>query len=278
MFRTRRRSAFRCIVITGASSGLGAGLARSYAAPGCILGLIGRDVARLNSIADACRNRGAVVHTALLDLTEAAPIEAWLTDLDSHSPVDLVIACAGSSAGTRPDGQPEGGAAATAMVRSNLLGSIHTIEPLLPRFVARGRGHFAVVASVAAYRGLPDSPGYCASKAGVRAYGEALRAALAPRGIRVTVITPGFFTSPMSERFLGPKPFLIPLEDAVRRIRLGLDRKHRRIGFPWQLRLLLQAIDLLPAALGDRLIRWMPFRIAAQTSAAGFYQEIVSPR
>jgi len=223
--------------------------------------LIGRDVARLNTIADACRNRGAVVHTAILGLTEAAPIEAWLTDLDSHSPVDLVIACAGSSAGTRPDGQPEGGTAAAAMVH-----------------VARGRGHFAVVASVAAYRGLPDSPGYCASKAGVRAYGEALRAALAPRGIQVTVITPGFFTSPMSERFLGPKPFLIPLEDAVRRIRSGLDRKHRRIGFPWQLRLLLQAIDLLPAALGDRLIRWMPFRIAAQTSAAGFYQEIVSPR
>ena len=240
--------------------------------------MIGRDAARLTEIADACRDRGAAVEAAVLDLTEAAPIQVWLTGLDDRCPVDLVIACAGISAGTRPDGQPEGQLAATAMVRSNLLGAIHTIEPLLARFTARRRGHFAVVASVAAYRGLPDSPGYCASKAGVRAYGEALRAALGPRGVAVTVITPGFFASPMSDRFLGPKPLLIPLGDAVIRIRSGLDKQRRRIGFPWQLRLLLQAIDLFPASLGDRLIRWMRFRIEPQSPLASGHQAIVAPR
>ncbi len=267
-----------CIVITGASSGLGAGLARSYAAPGRILGLAGRDAARLADVAQACRARGATVHEAVLDLTDSSPIEAWLLALDDRTPVDLVIACAGISAGTRPDGRPEGLAAAAGMVRANLLGVLHTVEPLLPRFTARRRGHLAVVASVAAYRGLPDSPGYCASKAGVRAYGEALRAALTPRGVRVSVISPGFFASPMSDRFLGPKPFLIPLDQAVARIRSGLDSGRRRICFPWQLRLILQATDLLPAAIGDRLIRWMRFRIAPRPRKAPPHQAIVSPR
>ena len=252
----------RCIVITGASSGLGAGLAQSYAAPGKTLGLVGRDASRLSTIAEACRKQGAIVHEAVLDLTQAQPIGDWLIAFDDACPVDLVIACAGISAGTRPDGQPEGLAAATETVRANLLGAIHTIEPLLPAFTARRGGHLALVTSIAAYRGLPDSPGYCASKAGVRAYGEALRAALAPQNVRVTVISPGFFTSPMSDRFLGPRPFLVSLDQAVTRIRAGLDRRHRRIGFPWQLRLVLQTLDLLPAAIGDRLIRWMPFRIA----------------
>ena len=252
----------RCIVITGASSGLGAGLAQSYAAPGKTLGLVGRNAARLSMIATACRKRGAMVHEGVLDVAQAEPIGDWLVALDSACPVDLVIACAGISAGTRPDGHPEGLAAAIEMVRANLLGVIHTIEPLLPVFAARRAGHLALVASIAAYRGLPDSPGYCASKAGVRAYGEALRAALAPQDVQVTVISPGFFTSPMSKRFLGSKPFQISLDQAVTRIRTGLDSRRRRLGFPWQLRLVLQTLDLLPAAIGDRLIRWMPFRIA----------------
>ncbi len=276
-------SAPGCIVITGASSGLGAGLARSYAAPGRTLGLAGRDPARLAEIAQACRARGATVHEAVLDLAASGPIEAWLLALDDRTPVDLVIACAGISAGTRLDGRPEGLAAAAGMVRTNLLGVLHTIEPLLPRFTARRRGHLAVVTSVAAYRGLPDSPAYCASKAGVRVYGEALRAALAPHCVRVSVISPGFFASPMSDRFLGPKPFLIPLDQAVARIRSGLDSGRRRICFPWQLRLILQATDLLPAAIGDRLIRRMRFRIAprppeAPPRQAPAHQAIVSPR
>ncbi len=98
----------------------------------------------------------------------------------------------------------------------------------------------------------------------MRAYGGSLRAALAPRGIALSVILPGFFASPMSQRFLGRKLFPLTLDTAVAHTRAGLDRQARRIVFPRRLGLLLRAADLLPAALGDRILRMVPFRIAPE--------------
>jgi short-subunit dehydrogenase len=129
--------------------------------------------------------------------------------------------------------------------------------------VSRGRGHVAVVASVAGLRGLPYSPGYSASKAGVRAYGEGLRAFLAPRGVGVSVIVPGFFESRMTDRFMGGKPFFISTERAVAIVQKGLDRRRARIVFPRLLALGLQATDLMPAWLGDAILRGQHFHIRA---------------
>ena len=114
--------------------------------------------------------------------------------------------------GPEPGSPSEGVETATRQVKVNLLGSINTVEPLLPALCRRGRGRVAFVASIAAYRGLPDSPGYCASKAGLRAYAEALRPRLAAHGVRVTIVCPGFFDSPMTDRLDGPTPFLISVE------------------------------------------------------------------
>lgn len=245
----------RRIVITGASSGLGAGLARGYAAPGVSLALVARRIDRLEQVAAECRSRGAIVEIAALDVAEAEPLGTLLRAMDDAAPFDLVIANAGISA-------PPGEAGAVAQIRTNLLGAIHTIEPLIPRMQARGRGQIAVVASVAALRGLPDSPAYCASKAGLRTYAEALRAGLGPAGIDVAVVMPGFFASPMSDRFGGPRLLMTSCERAVRIVRRGLDRRRGRIGFPWPLIALLRLLDLLPPALGDRLIRLFRFQIA----------------
>jgi short-subunit dehydrogenase len=251
-----------CIVITGASSGLGAGLARAYAGPHRTLGLIGRNAPRLAEVAEACRQCGAVVETAVLDVTDSAAVSAWLLTLDTEFPVELLIANAGITGGTRPDGRLEGIDAACAVVRTNLFGVLHCVEPLLPRMLVRGHGQIAVVASVAAYRGLPDSPAYCASKAGVLAYGESLRGALEPFGVAVSVIVPGFFASPMSARYVGQKLFLLSEAQAVARVMLGLKRRARRIVFPRRLAVLLRLIDLLPAWCGDRIIRVFRFHIA----------------
>jgi short-subunit dehydrogenase len=258
-----------CVVITGASSGLGAGLAQSYAAPGRVLGLIGRNAERLAAIGEVCRGAGATVRLGVLDVGDSGALGAWLNELDAAAPVDLLIANAGVSSGTRPGGALEGAAAAFAVVQTNLLGVLHSVEALLPAMLARGRGQIAVVASVAAYRGLPDSPAYCASKAGVLAYGEALRAALAPRGIRVSVIVPGFFASPMSSRYIGNKMFMVSGADAVALVRGGLDRRARRIVFPRRLAWLLRVADLLPAWLGDRIMRVGGFRILPEGGVPG---------
>jgi short-subunit dehydrogenase len=249
------------IVITGASSGLGAALAIAYAAPRISLGLIGRDPSRLTATQDACETKGASVRVGAFDVAEAAPLAAWLEAFDRTTPIDLLIANAGVSAGPAPRSASEGLAIASRQVQTNLLGVMNTIEPLLPTLVARGRGQIAVVSSMAGYRGLAYSPAYSASKAGSRAYGEALRALLAPRGISVSVICPGFFASPMTDRFIGPHPFRMTLERATAIVKRGLDRGKRRIVFPWPLAVGMRCADLMPAILGDRIIGNFHFHI-----------------
>jgi short-subunit dehydrogenase len=165
------------------------------------------------------------------------------------------------SAGTGEDGQPEGLELAALQVRTNLLGVVHTIEPLLPAMIRRRQGQVAVVSSIAGLRGLPWSPGYSASKAGVRAYGEALRALLGPSGIAVSVVVPGFFDTPMTDRFEGPKPFMMSLERTASIVRRGIDRRRPRIVFPRLLALGNVATDLMPAWAGDRIQRGFHFHI-----------------
>jgi short-subunit dehydrogenase len=251
----------RCIVITGASSGLGAGLARAYASPGITLGLIGRNASRLAEVADTCRANGACVEAAILDVSDASAVAAWLQRFDTTMSIDLMIANAGISSGTNPNGRLEGWKAACDVVQTNLLGMINCVEPVMLAMAERGHGQIAMVASIAAYRGLPDSPAYCASKAGVLAYGEALRGVLEPYGIRVSVIVPGFFASPMSVRYSGHKLFLLSETQAVNRVVDGLRRRARRIIFPRRLAILVRLADLGPAWLSDRIIRIFSFRI-----------------
>jgi short-subunit dehydrogenase len=242
---------------------LGAGLALSYAAPGVGLALVGRCATRLEAVAQACRAAGAEVRLAALDVAEAGPLGDWLRRVQAARPLDLVIANAGTSGGPALLGRPEGLAGAARQVSTNLLGCMNTLEPLLPALLERPGAHVAVVASVAGYRGLPYSPAYSASKAGVRAYGDGLRALLRPAGLTVSVIVPGFFDSPMTDRFLGATPLKRSLAQAVAAVRRGLDRRAARIVFPRLLALGLQAADLLPAPLGDLILRRAGFRIVA---------------
>ena len=249
------------MVISGASSGLGAALARRYAGPGVTMGLIGRNSERLAATAATCRAQGAATVTGLLDVAEAAPLAAWLGEFDRVTPVDLVIANAGISAGPAPGSPSEGLELATRQVRTNLLGAVNLVETLVPALAARGRGRIALVSSVAGYRGLPYSPAYSASKAGIRAYGEALRALLATHGVGVSVICPGFFASPMTDRYKGDHPFVVSLERAAAIVGAGIERGRKRIVFPWPLVFALRCADLMPAALGDAILRRVHFHI-----------------
>src|SRR5204863_5807301 len=227
------RAPFRVIVITGASSGLGAALALLYAGPGVAMGLVGRDPERLAASAAACRTAGATVESAMIDVADGRALAGWLEIFDESYPVELLIANAGTSAGPDPDTPGEPLAVTERQLATNLLGAVHTIAPLVPRLCGRGHGRIVAIASVAAFRGLPYSPGYCASKAGLRAYAEALRPQLASYGVGVTVVCPGFFSSPMTDRWEGPRPFLVSTEPAARRIKRGTDPGARRRRFPW---------------------------------------------
>ncbi|MBV9862193.1 MAG: SDR family NAD(P)-dependent oxidoreductase [Alphaproteobacteria bacterium] len=255
------RAPFRNILITGASSGLGAALARAYAGPGVMLALSGRDRGRLAMTATACTAAGAEVESAVLDVADRAGMADWVQGFDRRHPVELVVANAGISAGTASDSPSEGVEITTRQIAVNLLGTVHTIEPLLPAMCGRRAGQVAIVSSIAGLRGLPYSPGYCASKAGVRAYAEALRPRLAAYNVGVTAICPGFFASPMTDRWDGPTPFLFSGEKAARRVKRGIDRGWRRVEFPLPLVLGMRFCDVAPAAIGDAILKRFHFRI-----------------
>jgi short-subunit dehydrogenase len=255
------RAPYRVVVITGASSGLGAALALSYAGPQVVLGLVARNRERLEATASACRSAGAVVESEVVDVTHGEALAAWLERFDRTYKVELLVANAGTSAGPDPDSASEPAAVTRQQIEVNLVGAVNAIAPLAPAMCGRGRGRIAAIASVAAFRGLPYSPGYCASKAGLRAYAEALRPRLARHGVGVTVVCPGFFTSPMTDRWEGPTPFLASGERAARRIKRGIDSGRARVDFPLPLVLGMRFCDLAPAAVGDRILRGFRFRI-----------------
>jgi NADP-dependent 3-hydroxy acid dehydrogenase YdfG len=244
---------FRRVVLTGASGGIGAALALRLAAPGATLLLTGRDAGRLEAAAAAARARGATVETALLDVTDAAATEAALTAFDAAGPVDLLVANAGVSAGLTPGRGPEDRAASRRVWAVNGLGMLNTVEPLLPAFIARGRGTVAIMSSLAALRPLPDMPSYSATKAAARAYGESLRGWLGPRGVAVSVICPGFVATAMSRRHRGFKPFEIGADRAADIIARGLARGRPLITFPRALAALCWLDQRLPPRLADLL-------------------------
>jgi len=244
------------IVITGASSGIGAALAETYAGVGIHLALTGRDRERLATVAAACRQRGAEVTAATLEVTDARAMSGWLCDIDRQQPIDLVIANAGISAGT--GGRGEGEAQARAIFAVNIEGVLNTILPLLPALVARQRGQLALMSSLAGFRGFPGAPAYCASKAAVRIWGEALRGELKGSGIEVSVICPGYVESTMTARNDFPMPLLMPAPRAARIIRRGLDRGRARIAFPWPLYAAVRLLACLPPGLTDPLLGRQP--------------------
>jgi short-subunit dehydrogenase len=190
------------VVITGASKGLGEALARLYANPGRTLGLLGRDRHRLEAVAARCRDQGAHVVVAALDVKDGAGLARWFTTFDAKHPVDLLIVNAGMFTG-HGKFAPETVQEMTELVRTNLEGAALTISAAVPMMRARQSGRIAIVGSLAALHPLADAPAYSASKAGVMAYGEALCEWLAPDNVAVSLIYPGHIKTAQVEHHVA---------------------------------------------------------------------------
>lgn len=240
---------YRTILITGASRGLGAELALAYAAPGVHLALVARDEARLAAIAERCREKQASVSLACLDVTDPAALRGWIDEFDRRHPLDLVIANAGVSSTLSGRNGMENWDTIRRVFDTNLYGALATIHPAIENMRRRGRGQVALMSSLGAYVGMPISPAYNASKAALKIYGEGLRGLLAPQGVGVTVICPGFVRSAMSDGYPGPRPFLVGADKAAARIRKGLARNRARIAFPFPLSLGVWFLSVLPPSM-----------------------------
>jgi short-subunit dehydrogenase len=183
-----------------------------------------------------------------LDVTDAAAAKnVHAAIVAAQGPLDLVFLNAGIW-------QPMGASnyraeVAQESMRVNYFGIVNALEPVIPAMVARGRGHIALMGSVASYRGLPRGAAYGPSKAAVATLAEALAPDLARKGVRVSVINPGYVATPMTAPNDFPMPYIVSVETAVDRIVRGLERGSFEIAFPWQTVAILKLARILPYPL-----------------------------
>ena len=247
---------FSSILITGASSGIGEALAENLAGPGIFLALCARNDERLQGVAERCRAQGAQVIDQVIDVTDQSAIKAWIEDIDEAHPLDLLIANAGVSPGT--SGEADTASQSRRMMETNVGGGFNTVEPIITKMVARQSGTIGLVSSLAGFRGLPSAPGYGASKAWVRSYGEGLRGRLYPDDISVSVICPGFVASRITDQNNFKMPMFMTAPRAARIILKGLANGKARIAFPMPMYALVWILTFLPLWLTDGILRRLP--------------------
>ena len=145
------------------------------------------------------------------------------------------------------------------MIDVNLKAALATVDAALPYMLDRRTGQIALISSLSAYYGLPVTPTYCATKAGLKAYGEALRGWLKPRGIEISVVLPGFVETAMSDRFPAPKPFMQSPERAAQIIAKQLARGRARISFPFPLNFGMWSLSVLPPSWSEHILRTLRY-------------------
>jgi len=245
------------VFITGASSGLGAALARHYAAQGAILGLTGRDASRLEAVR---RELAAVTECYTADVTDAAAMQAAAAHfIERHGVPEIVIGNAGISVGV-DCADAEDLAVLDRVLRTNVTGLAATFQPFIAPMRRRGSGNLVGIASVAGLRGLPGSAAYSGAKAAAIAWLESLRVELQRDGVRVLTVCPGFIDTPMTRVNPYRMPFLLHADEAARRIAAIIRSRKRYAIVPWQMALVGRLMRLLPNAIYDRLARRAPHK------------------
>lgn len=236
-------------LLTGASSGIGRSLARRLAPDP--LALIARRKPLLDSLAAEIQAAGGQALALACDVTDAAQVRGAVEAAEARfGPIERLIANAGG--GSKTDVQRFRAAEIEQVLALNVVGVANCIEAVLPGMFARGRGHIVVTSSLAAWRGLPGAAAYSAAKAALTAMMESLRIDLAPHGIDVTVISPGFVQAKPGKR---SKPFQLDLEQATARMARAIQARRRSYAFPLPLVLATGFGRLLPAPLYDRLLK-----------------------
>jgi short-subunit dehydrogenase len=233
---------FQTALITGASSGLGRGLARHYASRGVTVYAAARRLGALESLRAEVGER---IIPLQLDVARADETNARVAELDAKTPLDLVIANAG--VGEETSGKRMDWKVVKQTLDVNVSGALATLTGALPGMVARGKGHLVGVASIAGLVALPRMSTYCASKAFLTMWLESLRLDVARLGLHVTTLQPGFVKSEMTAKNKpGSMPFLMETDDAIASMSGAIDRKEQVFAFPWQMKALAHTGAALP--------------------------------
>lgn len=247
----------KVVLITGASSGLGWEMARQLGRRGARLGLAARRAELLDALVEEVEGAGGAAMALPVDVCDAEAVRACVEEVRARfGGLDVVIANAGMN-----NGKPAAEYApdeVRRLVEVNLLGAIWTIQAGLEAMLKQPSGGQLVgVSSLASLRGLPSSPIYSATKAGLNTYLESVRADYGPRNIRVTAINPGFVRTPMIEGSGNTMPFTLDVDDAAARMLAAIEAERHTFSFPAQTHALLRLARVLPTGVVDGLLRSM---------------------
>jgi short-subunit dehydrogenase len=249
----------KVVMVTGASSGIGRGVAVELSRRGAKLGLVARRTETLQEIVSEFESRGGKALAVPGDVQDALAVRAAADRFrEQLGPIDVLIANAGI--GSTNDSAELRASEVAGVINVNVIGAANSVAAVVPEMVARGRGQLVVISSLAAYRGLPKSAAYCASKAAVSAFFESLRLDLQPRGIAVTIIHPGFIKTPLTAGRHAQMPFLMELDVAVEKILRAIEKKKKSYAFPWQLASIVRAGMIMPTSMYDWISRRNSFR------------------
>ena len=246
-------------MITGASSGIVRGVALEIASRGAHLGLLARREELLKEIVGESKKRNVKAVSAAADVRDVKAVrEAADRFRKELGPIDVLIANAGigtSDHATRLT--PEH---AANVMGINVLGAVNSVAAVMPEMVERKQGRLVAISSLAAYRGLAKSAAYCASKAALSSYFESLRIDLRHTGVGVTIIHPGFIKTDLTAGREAKMPYLMELDDAVKKIVSAIEREKKSYAFPWQLATIVRATMLMPPAMYDWIAERNSFR------------------
>ena len=239
-----RAGRWKTVWITGASSGIGLELAKLLDDTVPHVAISARSEDKLNQAQDS----GKTLKAYPLDVTDAPSVDACVAEIENAAgPIDLAVLNAG--AWQIMDIDELDLSAVRAGVEVNYMGVVNCLHAVLPGMMSRGAGHIAIVASVAGYRGLPRSAAYGPTKAALINLAETLKTELAPRGITISLVNPGFVDTPMTRDNPFPMPGILPADEAARRMLAGLERRRYEIVFPTGFGLVMKALRLMPNAL-----------------------------
>lgn len=233
------------VLITGASSGIGAGLAKSWADDGCQVIACGRDRARLEALQQYSPN----ITLRVFDMTDREACRLALADCTA----DLTVLCAGTC--EYLDQGVVNAALVERVMSTNFQGPVNCLAALQTQLLPGNR--VALVSSMAHWLPFPRAEAYGASKAALTWFANSLRLDWEPKGIAVTVVSPGFVDTPLTRKNDFAMPGQVSVDDAVKAIRRGLAKGKNHIAFPTGFSMVMKLLSGLPNFLQRRLLRRM---------------------
>jgi len=248
--KTKQFPAPKTIIVTGASSGIGKGIAIGYAAPGVTIGITGRDKNRLDEVKALILEKGANVEVKVIDVNDKEKIGEWVKDFDSRHQVDIVFANAGVVEATLSEDLTYE-ERVYQLTNTNINGSLNTVLPLLPSFRKRNHGQIVFMSSITSYISYVY-PSYVASKAYLTQYSLTLRQELRNYGVGCTTINPGFVLTPMTDALkMDSLPMSVSVDTAVSIIKNGVSKNKAFIGFSRGALIFSYTQSLVPPNLRD---------------------------